>query len=429
MQATSGTTLDHNTIYNSGRNGINIVNTNSNFDISSNDISRFGFLTRDLGGIYTNSIDAGSSSIDGNVIHDGRLSTAATSGDPTLAGIYLDEGSTGFTVLRNVVHDVPYGAVLNKPSTNNSVVNNTFWNNSSAAMSSQFSGDFSVATYNNLANRNSFTGSDQQHNLYTTTDPFVNSAAGDYRLKNPSAPIDYGIVVPGLVTTYTGAAPDAGAIEYGSSNLTAGANFKAWTFGNQTTAPLSVAATVKYDNTLSMTGNLQVGNPTTTSGSANLRRAFVQFGLPNITGQIDKAVLRIYETSGANNANGSVNLYQLTSSWDGTFAGLANGSLVGTGWDAEGLELYNDIDVTAIVAGWLANPSSNYGFSLIGSESGDNRNTAKYFDGFYGVTSPQLVVTYTVPEPGILALLGTGLTALLAYAMRRRKEDRMSGGG
>ena len=296
-------------------------------------------------------------------------------------------------------------------------------------MSSQFSGDFSVATYNNLANRNSFTGSDQQHNLYTTTDPFVNSAAGDYRLKNPSAPIDYGIVVPGLITTYTGAGARRRGHRVWQQQLDRRrelqsmdlwqSNYRAAVGGRNG----QVRQHSEHDRKPS--GGQSDHHQRLCQPPPGIRAVWpAEHHRPDRQGHV-----AIYETSGANNANGSVNLYQLTSSSDGTFAGLANGSLVGTGWDAEGLELYNEIDVTAIVAGWLANPSSNYGFSLIGSESGDNRNTAKYFDGFYGVTSPQLVVTYTVPEPGILALLGTGLTALLAYPMRRRKEDRMSGGG
>ena len=76
-------------------------------------------------------------------------------------------------------------------------------------------------------------------------------------------------------------------------------------------------------------------------------------------------------------------------------------------YDPSNLDLYTDINITSWVQGWLSNPSTNYGLCLSGTE--DVAGTAKYFDGFYGVTAPQLVVT--MPEPSVLALLATGLLA------------------
>lgn len=401
---TASTTIDHNTIYNTGRAGIEIPGTasgvtNTNYAVSYNDISRFGFLTKDTGAIYTFANDAGDATIDHNVIHDSRVSAIGGSGDTTLAGIYLDNAGTayatsGHTVSHNVIYNVPDAVVTNKPSSNNTISSNTFWNNSRGAMFAGFSGSYSVETNNNISNSNSFLGSNVHDNLYATSDPFINSAAGDFR--------------PNI-----GAIPDnIGAIS-SADNWTAGANFKAWTFGNQVAASLRSAVSVKHNGTKVATGNLQVGNPTTTSGVSNLYRAFIKFDLPGDAvspGSLVSAVLRIYETSGTNDTSGGVNLYRLTSSWDpssGSFSGLTSDSLVGSAWNPDDIELYKDIDVTPIVYAWLSDPSSNHGFSMISNSKGGKARTAKYFGGYYDVTSPQLILT-CIPEPGTAVLPANG---------------------
>ena len=48
---------------------------------------------------------------------------------------------------------------------------------------------------------------------------------------------------------------------------------------------------------------------------------------------------------------------------------------------------------------------------------------AKYFEGFYGVTVPELLVTYAVPEPASLAF-GTAALAGLGLAVWRRAGRR-----
>lgn len=73
--------------------------------------------------------------------------------------------------------------------------------------------------------------------------------------------------------------------------------------------------------------------------------------------------------------------------------------------------------MVADVQGWANDPSSNFGWALVGNES--TLQTAKEFssrDSFAG--QPALTVTFTVPEPG-LGMLGSGALALLLA--RRRK--------
>ena len=100
----SGNTITNNTIYNAGRCGVRFMGAVANTTIQNNDISRFGYLTTDMGGIYTgNSTDTGSM-IAYNRVHDGR-----TSGQ--CSGIYLDNNNSGTTVHHNLVYNLPYGTV------------------------------------------------------------------------------------------------------------------------------------------------------------------------------------------------------------------------------------------------------------------------------------------------------------------------------
>ena len=67
----------------------------------------------------------------------------------------------------------------------------------------------------------------------------------------------------------------------------------------------------------------------------------------------------------------------------------------------------------------MSNSSTNYGLRLCGTE--DVTGTAKYFDGFYGVTAPQLVIT--MPEPGDANLDGrVDVSDLAILAANYRKH-------
>ena len=88
-------------------------------------------------------------------------------------------------------------------------------------------------------------------------------------------------------------------------------------------------------------------------------------------------------------------------------------------YDPSNLDLYTDINITSWVQGWLSNSSTNYGLRLCGTE--DVTGTAKYFDGFYGVTAPQLVIT--MPEPGDANLDGrVDVSDLAILAANYRKH-------
>lgn len=74
--------------------------------------------------------------------------------------------------------------------------------------------------------------------------------------------------------------------------------------------------------------------------------------------------------------------------------------------------------LTADIAAWIANPANNFGWLLTGDET--NPNTAKRFnthENTIATDRPSLSVTYTVPEPAALGLLG----ALIVPALARRR--------
>jgi hypothetical protein len=176
-------------------------------------------LTTDGGCIYGWNVDGNSSEISYNWVHD---NFAALSG----AGIYLDDGCANFVVHHNVVWKCMEGMRLGHidAATGHRIYNNTFWDLASVAMAQHGTAALTdVKAYNNLSDHGEFIGTDLQRNIYATTDQFVNSGAGDFRLAAGSVAIDTGIMIAGITTGAIGRAPDAGAYEFGGDNWTAGA--------------------------------------------------------------------------------------------------------------------------------------------------------------------------------------------------------------
>jgi len=187
--------------------------------LSHNEIFNTMLLTTDGGCIYGWNVDGNSSEISYNWVHD---NFAALSG----AGIYLDDGCANFIVHHNVVWKCMEGMRLGHidAATGHRIYNNTFWNLSSVAMAQHGTAALTdVRAYNNLSDHNEFIGTDLQRNIYSATNQFINSGAGDFRLAAGSVAIDTGIVIAGITTGAIGRAPDAGAYEFGGDAWTAGA--------------------------------------------------------------------------------------------------------------------------------------------------------------------------------------------------------------
>jgi hypothetical protein len=415
-------TITNNTMYNSGDAGV-ILNHLRNVaayyytTVEHNDISRYCRLSSDIGGVYMFAGMAEGSSIAYN-----RIDSAAD-WSPMNAGVYMDDATGGTTIHHNLLTKGKFGVIVK--GANQKVYNNTIWdagNGSGKAVLVQNTyGD--IYTANNLANLPQFDSNPQDsshayNNVYQTANQFNNSAAGDYTLKANGSGM-YAVDAGAPITDITpagDATPDVGAFQSGQTPWTAGASFKTWSFGNQCVAPLLSAVTVTASNVRDTTGSLAAGRLSTTSSSRC--RAFFRFDLTKIPDvKITNAVLRLYENTAPASADGGVSLYQVLSSWtDSTVSFSQSVSSSGTSfYDPANLDFYTDVDITAIVQAWLDNPSTNFGLSLRGSES--TYYTAKCFDGYYGITAPQLLIA--LPEPSMLTLLSILGIALLALRLMR----------
>jgi hypothetical protein len=419
-------TISNNTIYNTGRDGILLSSTRcDDTRILNNDISRFGFLQKDLGGIYSFASRSDDGTIAYNHVHDTRSAGMN-------CAIYLDNNSQGFTVHHNLITNVQTGLQRNTWAAYEHMYNNTIWNSSNAMIrpypNDVYPYDYTNCnTNNNLAmtNSGSWYGNNTDNNVTVSSDPFVDSAHGDYRLRAGTAPVDAGKAIPGI-TPDGDPTPDAGAFQSGVTPWTAGANFKTWTYGKQCVALLSSAMYVRSDGTryLDETLGMRVGRYG--SNDSLNRRAFVKFdlsGLSGMSGPIPKAVLRLYQCDLPDNGTGaSVNLYRVTSNWtDGNVSYYQSVGASISGWyDPMNVDLFTDVDITAWVQGWLNDPSSNYGLSLRSTLEGV-AGSATFWDGYYGVTGPQLIIT--VPEPGSLSIVAIGLLGAGAYVWRRRRAS------
>jgi hypothetical protein len=74
------------------------------------------------------------------------------------------------------------------------------------------------------------------------------------------------------------------------------------------------------------------------------------------------------------------------------------------------------IDVTSVVNDWIVNPSTNFGFGLVGITSSPLATTAR----FYSMEAVGNLGPVLIPEPAVGSLLAFGLAVALANRRRRR---------
>lgn len=212
--------IRNNTIYNGGRTGI-LASRFVAGRILNNLIYDVMLQTTDGGGIYTYGTDGRGTEIAYNRIYN------VTTGGFGGVGVYLDNGSSNFIVHHNLTYNVNHGTKLNPPGPSNQVFNNTFVSTSRGVASSGTKDMTGTTFRNNIFTRPVDIGATavQEANLYSTTLPqFVDAAKGDYRLRSTSPAIDIGVKLPAYTDGYAGAAPDAGAFEFGRAAWVAGAS-------------------------------------------------------------------------------------------------------------------------------------------------------------------------------------------------------------
>jgi len=180
--------------------------------IEHNDMSDAGLLASDLGITYCYDTDGEGTVIAYNRVHHNRAESCGV-------GIYIDNGSRNFVIHHNLSYNNgDSGIRLNTPCHNVLVCNNTAVRNLNGTSwwDSKDEGD---QTGCRLVN-NIFTG-EMRTGKGLTLGPnfqgrqpgFVDSQAGDFRLRPGSPCLAAGEVVPGITRARGGKAPDLGACE------------------------------------------------------------------------------------------------------------------------------------------------------------------------------------------------------------------------
>ncbi|MDO6759464.1 right-handed parallel beta-helix repeat-containing protein [Tamlana sp. 2_MG-2023] len=240
-----GTIVTNSTFGSTGRFHIR---TNGQINITYNDLYDCMKMGQDAGSIQcTNGSDWGvpldmkGSEIAYNRIHD---SNTLTDGKKEFVlALYL-EGCYNYTVHHNLIYnfitdEVPDGTFAylgprKAKITDCFYYNNTVWNvdwavrvwnrdNEGDVENIHFWNNIidSRAAYQETKNTTSlFALMDFSNNYEDVTGTgntiFEDAPNGDFRLKSGVAPINYGKIIPGVTDGFSGHAPDAGAIEYGS---------------------------------------------------------------------------------------------------------------------------------------------------------------------------------------------------------------------
>jgi hypothetical protein len=101
----------------------------------------------------------------------------------------------------------------------------------------------------------------------------------------------------------------------------------------------------------------------------------------------------------------------------GSFSSTVSASTLDPGGQSGNVISWTSAQMIADVQSWLNNPNSNFGWGIIGNES--TGQTAKRLNSSESANPPQLVITYTVPEPATVALALMGVVGLLVAARRQ----------
>lgn len=223
LTPTKNNVITYNTLHYAGRCNINHTAA-ENLTVAYNDMAytRQGWEAWDLGATYCIATDGKGSTIAYNRIHDIRS-----------IGIYLDNANWNFNIHHNLVWTIsgtakPIGLLMNMPSENHRVFNNTFVD---SIVQSGFSGGAAgTQVRNNICSEMSnivASGGQASNNILTKTNSinplFVDTNNHDFRLQANSPAVNAGIDVgftQDLLGNPIGDVPDIGAYESTSTSTT-----------------------------------------------------------------------------------------------------------------------------------------------------------------------------------------------------------------
>lgn len=220
----SSNLISNNDMYNSGR--YILYWNRGSAEIQYNDIHDGMWLSRDGALIYSWGADMGNSEIHHNLIHDSK-------GTDMSVGLYFDNYASNVVAHHNVIYNNNVGIQLNTPGNYRLIYNNTVANNDVNSIGYWGSAPYDQELYGSRVYNNIFTNAvsltaDTASGYNTVSASgvnFVDPANRNYRLGAGSTAINTGAVIPGITDDYAGAAPDAGAYEYGGADWTVGPDF------------------------------------------------------------------------------------------------------------------------------------------------------------------------------------------------------------
>lgn len=216
--------ISHNDLYNSGR--YLLYWNRGSAEIQYNDFHDGMWLSRDGALIYSWGADMGNSEIHHNLIHDSQ-------GTDMSVGLYFDNYANNAVVHHNVIYNNNVGIQLNTPGNYRLIYNNTVANNDVSSIGYWGSAPYAQELYGSRVYNNIFTNkadltpdTASGFNVVSASGVnFVDAAQGNFRLGAGSTAINTGAVIEGITDGYVGAAPDAGAYEYGGTDWTVGPDF------------------------------------------------------------------------------------------------------------------------------------------------------------------------------------------------------------
>lgn len=235
--------IQNNTIKNCGRSGININSSPlgsadkveySPMKILFNEVINVGYLTKDLGGIYSWQVDGGS--IENGYTHIAyNFLDECFAGDASWGGsgygLYSDAGTQYMSYHHNIVQGYDQGSHVNSDAIDIFVSNNTLWNlEDYAAVFQYYSGTTTMINNhlkNNLSSHNawrvdsgfSMSFVSNNYTLNSSQVAFVKAEGSRYyKLSSTSNAIDSGVTYSPF-TDFSADITDIGAYEYGGSDM------------------------------------------------------------------------------------------------------------------------------------------------------------------------------------------------------------------